>query len=501
MTGEGEGGLPVYRWMSAPAHLKTRRQLRAQGLTPGRQDIAATMERPRRRRKPLVAHLFDITKAVPRRTATPAQREALAAANRARQIEAARRRGISLTDPAEFAAAHHLHAGAAAARIALQDCRIPADLLAATDIWRGQPPTAETAAAYLAEAPARRDQLDARLLDPAVPGAARRDAALILSYLEGRDPRLDLLHTHILIDPVDAARGRVDRLLTRFATHGTAFGPALAAETSALPEADQRRVRAATDAVLAGKPHRPLWPQHIDRSELTTRLHGLARTPLAAREAKAEALLASCDGHGLHPLEHHRLLSICQDALTSAPVPVRGLLLLDERSKQRFEAGRHTDRAIALGSSVFDQVTALLADHTDIRRPRAALRAVSDDIAWLARGHHTRAELGERRNLYYQHLTRLHQHLIDARVPRGIREESRDLLDTALHTAARAARTRDQRERAWRERLYPNPAAISHRLLAASTTRTQRERSPEQAVPHQLPDLAPEAGPAAEVTL
>lgn len=91
----------VYQWGCAPTHLRTRRQLAAVGLRPGGQDIAARLERPRRGRAPLVAYLYDIDRAVPKRTATPAQLAALARATRERQIRAAERHGIdraTLTD-------------------------------------------------------------------------------------------------------------------------------------------------------------------------------------------------------------------------------------------------------------------------------------------------------------------------------------------------------------------------------------------------------------------
>ncbi|MFJ1564617.1 RRQRL motif-containing zinc-binding protein [Streptomyces erythrochromogenes] len=78
--------LPAYRWRLAPDGLATRRQLRALGLRPGGQDVAAQVERPRRRRGPLVAFLYRIDLARPVRPMTPARRAALAKANRARRI-------------------------------------------------------------------------------------------------------------------------------------------------------------------------------------------------------------------------------------------------------------------------------------------------------------------------------------------------------------------------------------------------------------------------------
>ncbi|WP_346153364.1 RRQRL motif-containing zinc-binding protein [Streptomyces labedae] len=79
------GALPVFRWRLAPDGYATRRQLRAIGLRPGGQDVAAQLERPRRRRGPLVAYLYRVDLAMPVRPMTPARQAALAAANRARR--------------------------------------------------------------------------------------------------------------------------------------------------------------------------------------------------------------------------------------------------------------------------------------------------------------------------------------------------------------------------------------------------------------------------------
>jgi hypothetical protein len=77
--------VPVYPWRLAPDGLATRRQLRACGLRPGGQDVAAQIERPRRRRGPLVAYLYSIEQAKPVRPMTPAKRAALERANTARR--------------------------------------------------------------------------------------------------------------------------------------------------------------------------------------------------------------------------------------------------------------------------------------------------------------------------------------------------------------------------------------------------------------------------------
>ncbi|WP_410535456.1 RRQRL motif-containing zinc-binding protein [Streptomyces sp. KL2] len=77
--------LPVYPWRLAPDGLATRRQLRAMGLRPGGQDVAAVLRRPRRRRGALVAYLYRIDRAKPVRPMTPARWAALERANTARR--------------------------------------------------------------------------------------------------------------------------------------------------------------------------------------------------------------------------------------------------------------------------------------------------------------------------------------------------------------------------------------------------------------------------------
>ncbi|MEU1934614.1 RRQRL motif-containing zinc-binding protein [Streptomyces coeruleorubidus] len=94
--------LPVYRWRLAPDGYATRRQLRAQGLRPGGQGVAATLERPRRRRGPLVAYLYRVDLAKPVRPMTPGRWAALAKANAARRICPACRADAGYVIPASL---------------------------------------------------------------------------------------------------------------------------------------------------------------------------------------------------------------------------------------------------------------------------------------------------------------------------------------------------------------------------------------------------------------
>ncbi|MGO4417820.1 RRQRL motif-containing zinc-binding protein, partial [Streptomyces sp. MCAF7] len=81
-------GVPTYPWKLAPDGYATRRQLRARGLRPGGQPIAAQLMRRSRRRKSgaLVAYLYRVDLAKPVRPMTPGKRAALDAAMTARRI-------------------------------------------------------------------------------------------------------------------------------------------------------------------------------------------------------------------------------------------------------------------------------------------------------------------------------------------------------------------------------------------------------------------------------
>ncbi|WP_433342366.1 RRQRL motif-containing zinc-binding protein [Micromonospora sp. CA-111912] len=75
-------GMPTYPYRMAPDGLATRRQLRAAGLRPAGQEPVCQILWRRGKR---VAYLYRLDHAKPKRTATPAQREAITKALRARR--------------------------------------------------------------------------------------------------------------------------------------------------------------------------------------------------------------------------------------------------------------------------------------------------------------------------------------------------------------------------------------------------------------------------------
>lgn len=83
-SGERHGGVPTYWWRGAPEGLATRRQLRADGLRPNGQPIAAQILWYRRGEL-RAAYLYRVELAAPKRAATPAQLAALDKAMTARR--------------------------------------------------------------------------------------------------------------------------------------------------------------------------------------------------------------------------------------------------------------------------------------------------------------------------------------------------------------------------------------------------------------------------------
>ncbi|GHI04985.1 hypothetical protein AQI88_24145 [Streptomyces cellostaticus] len=79
-------GVPTYPWKLAPDGLATRRQLRARGLRPGGQPVAAqAMRMNRRTGTPRVAYLYHVDRALPVRPMTSRKWGALALAMLARR--------------------------------------------------------------------------------------------------------------------------------------------------------------------------------------------------------------------------------------------------------------------------------------------------------------------------------------------------------------------------------------------------------------------------------
>ncbi|WP_331723002.1 hypothetical protein [Nocardia sp. NBC_00511] len=523
MSADTGGDAPLYPWMAAPAHLKTRRQLRAQGRAPGRQDIAGRME-TRRRGQTVVAYLFDITKSTPARHATPAQREALAHANRERQIRAAERRGYTRADlteisdpgpgwdssppadPQVIAAAELLHLRADSAHHTLAGLHASPEVLAAVAAWRGPHPGADPAA-YLADAPHRHARMHDYLsrLDPH--GPARRQVDTVLGYLESSPRTTDLLTGPVLVSPADSMRGRANALLARLARSGPAFAPVLLARIAPMPATDQHEIRVAAGRLAWGLPVQPLWPDHLDREQAATWIREYARltrlvaegTPgmqpgLDRARGRVEALF---DLQGMHELEAARLAGLVAE-IEAHHRDDRSLppqLWADEHTRHQLDDTLHVQRATALGTSTVETALALLADPDGNRPPAVgiehAVRALGEDLTSLARGHNAH-------DSYNRHRDRLARTLAGQQIPAATHRHLHELFTTGAHQALRIASIAQSRETAWTRRLAtgpPPPSTTSTGLIGVTRPKTSRTQqgSPQ---PTPLPEVGVDHGAA-----
>ncbi len=96
------GGIPTYPWQMAPDGYMTRRQLRAAGLRPGGQPVAAQILWQSRRLGVRAAYLYRRELALPVRPMTPAKAAALALAMRARRTCPDCRRDAGYVLPARY---------------------------------------------------------------------------------------------------------------------------------------------------------------------------------------------------------------------------------------------------------------------------------------------------------------------------------------------------------------------------------------------------------------
>ncbi|MEU7141701.1 hypothetical protein ABZ942_19780 [Nocardia sp. NPDC046473] len=96
-----EYGLPTWPWRMAPLHLRTKKQLAQRNQRPSEREPQAQVMRGRRGRPPMVAHLYDGEKAVPKRESSEAQLAALQVARWTRSVTACERRGIDASDMRE----------------------------------------------------------------------------------------------------------------------------------------------------------------------------------------------------------------------------------------------------------------------------------------------------------------------------------------------------------------------------------------------------------------
>lgn len=89
-------GLPTYPWRQAPSHLRTKRQLAEQKLSPGEEYQAQVMFDSRYGTQR--GYLYDANTAKPKRESSDAQLASLKIARWVRSADACERRGLDASD-------------------------------------------------------------------------------------------------------------------------------------------------------------------------------------------------------------------------------------------------------------------------------------------------------------------------------------------------------------------------------------------------------------------
>ncbi|MGY2025867.1 toprim domain-containing protein [Nocardia gipuzkoensis] len=176
-------------------------------------------------------------------------------------------------------------------------------------------------------------------------------------------------HTRPLVDPGEEAKARIDTLLETYQEQLKVGAPTqqvqqqLAGEVEVLVMQDQEATRERGKAIRANPAgnYPRLWPNHVDRDELTTHMRAYAtlapQAEAAAGQAgdladvtavqlrksaarhKAAIKEALTTGEGLHPLEKDQLRAVLRD-IDAGKTDLPEQLFADDRSAARVDIKR-----------------------------------------------------------------------------------------------------------------------------------------------------------------
>ncbi|BDT96968.1 hypothetical protein IFM12275_69440 (plasmid) [Nocardia sputorum] len=290
---------------------------------------------------------------------------------------------ITSADPAALAAAEQERAALARDRTA-QDRAVEivaADddldestkiaLYAAIESWRTDP------------SPDRLETLTRQLKDKKVPEQTRHRVRFVFAYLSD-DTEIGSVgnlgnavsaaqelagHTRPLVDPGEEAKARIDKLLATYQEQLKVGAPTqqvqqqLAGEVEVLTMQDQEATRERGKAIRANPAgnYPRLWPNHVDRDELTTHIRAYATLAPQAEAAagkagdladvtavqlrksaarhKAAIKEAITTGEGLHSLEKDQLRAVLRD-IDSGKTRTPEQLFADDRSAAAVDINR-----------------------------------------------------------------------------------------------------------------------------------------------------------------
>lgn len=282
---------------------------------------------------------------------------------------------IASADPAMLAAAEQERAALARDRTAQDraveivaaeddlDESTKIQLYAAIEAWRTDP------------SPDRLETLTRQLEDKKVSEQTRHRVRFVFAYLSD-DTEIGSVgnvgpavsaaqelacHTRPLVDPGEEAKARIDKLLETYQEQLKVGAPTqqvqqqLAGEVEVLTMQDQEATRERGKAIRANPAgnYPRLWPNHVDRDELTTHIRAYATLAPQAEAAagkagdladvtavqlrksaarhKAAIKEALTTGEGLHPLEKDQLRAVLRD-IDAGKTRTPEQLFADDRS-------------------------------------------------------------------------------------------------------------------------------------------------------------------------
>lgn len=359
-----------------------------------------------------------------------------------------------------------------------------AELYAAIETWRAHP-----SAKALTE-------LTKVMDDKGMPEKVRTQARFVAVYV-GRPsdvvPMADLAQTRAiqptaelrklpeaLVDPGEEVKPRVDELLSRYQDRVRLGAPTESIRTQ-LSEAiavmtpeDQAAARDRGSAINKAptKEFSALWPDHVDRDELATKIRmyatlapqaelaagkasdlddaaaaGLMRQAAKHRGAITKALKS---GKGLHEYERDQIGAVLRD-IEAGKTTTPDMLFADDRSAAAVDADRAThiarDTSYAHRRQAEQILTSNAAPEGTVRRVRTEIGRVMDAQTELGRGHGTLPDY-ERLGLDQQ----LGAKLAAVGVPEPLRNKVAHHMDSAAGESASAGKAAQRIADRWHER-------------------------------------------------
>lgn len=283
-----------------------------------------------------------------------------------------------------------------------------------------------------------------------------------------------------LVDPGEEVKPRVDEMLVRYRDVLIAGGPTdqlrerLAHAVSVMTPEDQETARARGRAIRENPVAKfdKLWPDHVDREELTNvvqmfaslspraveasgRAGALEAVEAAAMHKRAEShrkkiAHAISNGKGLHPYEKDQLRAVLADVAAGKEV-VPEMLFLDDRSGAASDAKRATIIAQESSQATRRRVEQVLESSGTptgtARRARPQLQQVLDAHTHLAGGKISLPD--------YEQTARdqkLDVHLQGLGVAEGVRNRVQHVIERATGDAATVGKQARNIAEVWAER-------------------------------------------------